>query len=125
MDQEEVREVAKGQVWTGEDAQRVGLVDELGGLGRALALAGEAVGADPATLRLRDFPERRDPWEALFEDTLGDALGGAGLDAMLRTATRLSRALAPIAAVEERLRSDPRSYTLRAPDIRPGETAGF
>ena len=109
----------------GEDAQDKGLVDALGGLRRALSLAGEALEADPATLRLTDFPERRDPWEALLEDTLGDALNGAGLDSLLRLYSRVSRALAPLAAVEEQLRGDPRAYTLRAPEIGPVESPRF
>ncbi len=125
MEMTAVLEVAQGKVWSGEDAQNVGLVDELGGLTRAIALAGEAVGADPADLQLRDFPERRDPWSALVEDTLGDALGGVGLDALVRAAGRISRALEPFAALDERLRSDPRSQNLRAPELGLGENRRF
>ena len=36
---ERVNEVAQGRVWTGRQAKEVGLVDDLGGLDRALALA--------------------------------------------------------------------------------------
>ncbi|MGD0085299.1 MAG: signal peptide peptidase SppA, partial [Acidimicrobiales bacterium] len=36
---ERVLEIAKGRVWTGADARSIGLVDELGGLQRAMALA--------------------------------------------------------------------------------------
>lgn len=125
MDQAAVLEVAKGKVWTGEDAQGVGLVDELGGLNRAIALAAEAIDADPASLQLKELPERRDPWSALVEDTLGDALGDVGLTGFLRAASRLSQALAPLAALDERLRGDPRAQTLRAPDIGLGESRAF
>lgn len=34
-----VHKVAKGRIWTGQDAFQLGLVDELGGLTRAIALA--------------------------------------------------------------------------------------
>lgn len=34
-----VRQIAKGRVWSGEDAQRFGLVDELGGFDQAIRLA--------------------------------------------------------------------------------------
>lgn len=39
MKPEEVHKVAKGRIWTGQDALHLGLVDELGGLTRAIALA--------------------------------------------------------------------------------------
>ena len=41
---EQVHEVAQGRVWTGEDALRLGLVDRLGGLDAALAVAKEKAG---------------------------------------------------------------------------------
>jgi len=40
----EVREIAQGRVWTGEDAKKVGLVDELGGLADAIQAAKDKVG---------------------------------------------------------------------------------
>ena len=44
MTREAVHEVARGRVWTGADALSNGLVDELGGLRRAAALARERAG---------------------------------------------------------------------------------
>lgn len=44
MTREAVHEVAKGRVWTGADAQKHGLIDELGGLRTALAIARERAG---------------------------------------------------------------------------------
>jgi protease-4 len=44
MTKEAVHEVARGRVWTGADARERGLVDELGGLDRAVALARERAG---------------------------------------------------------------------------------
>ncbi len=41
MSPERVEEVAKGRVWTGAEAKDLGLVDELGGLDRAIELARE------------------------------------------------------------------------------------
>lgn len=49
MTRDEVHEVARGRVWTGADARERGLVDELGGLGRALTMARARAGlADDA-----------------------------------------------------------------------------
>ena len=45
---EEVLEIAKGRVWTGEQALAVGLVDELGGMSRAVEVAKEIAGIDAA-----------------------------------------------------------------------------
>lgn len=39
MTKEEVAKVAGGRVWTGEDALKAGLVDQLGGLQDAITLA--------------------------------------------------------------------------------------
>jgi protease-4 len=65
---ERVLEIAKGRIWTGEDALDLGLVDALGGLDVALALAREAAGLDPdAEVRIRRFPPERSTLELLFE----------------------------------------------------------
>jgi protease IV len=52
-----VHEVARGRVWTGADAKERGLVDELGGLGAATALAADRAGLPPSTEReVRTYP---------------------------------------------------------------------
>ncbi len=52
-----VREAAKGRIWTGEDAKRLGLVDELGGYATALTLVRQAIGRPAeAPLRIKAFP---------------------------------------------------------------------
>ncbi|MFA7649448.1 MAG: signal peptide peptidase SppA [Flavobacteriaceae bacterium] len=54
MTKEQVNEVAQGRVWTGTDAKRLGLVDEIGGLEDAIKYASELVGTDD--YKLRSFP---------------------------------------------------------------------
>ena len=52
-----VREAARGRIWTGEDAARLGLVDELGGYATALRLARQAIGRPAeAPLRIKPLP---------------------------------------------------------------------
>jgi len=52
MSRKAVHEVARGRVWTGLDARERGLVDELGGLRRAVEIAREKAGLpDDAPLR--------------------------------------------------------------------------
>jgi protease-4 len=48
LSREQVHEIARGRVWSGADALARGLVDELGGLRRAVDLARARAGLDPA-----------------------------------------------------------------------------
>jgi protease-4 len=58
LPQERVLEIAKGRVWTGEDAYELGLVDELGGFPTALRLIRESLGLpENAPLDIEIFPE--------------------------------------------------------------------
>jgi len=66
---DEVHSVAQGRVWSGRDAKELGLVDELGGLRRALDIAKEKAGfpAD-AKVELRIFPEKKPLLEFLLSN---------------------------------------------------------
>ncbi|WP_242901290.1 signal peptide peptidase SppA [Actinomadura terrae] len=55
LSRERVHELARGRVWTGADARDHGLVDELGGLDRALELARKRSGL-PADAPVRSYP---------------------------------------------------------------------
>jgi protease-4 len=55
---ERVHELARGRVWTGADAKDNGLVDELGGLDRAAAIARSRAGL-PMSAPLRGYPRSR------------------------------------------------------------------
>jgi protease-4 len=70
---EQIHAVAQGRVWTGRQAREQGLVDELGGLDRAVAIAKERAGI-PADeqVQLVTFPPRRTLFEAI-SDQLGSA----------------------------------------------------
>ena len=46
MTMEEVDAIARGRVWSGEDAQEIGLVDYLGGLDEAILSAAELAGIE-------------------------------------------------------------------------------
>lgn len=57
MESETVLSLAKGRIWTGEDAKKNGLVDELGGFNVALRLARKEAGLRPdAPITLTVFP---------------------------------------------------------------------
>jgi protease-4 len=66
MPAEKVDAVAQGRVWTGRQAQGLGLVDELGGLDRALRIAKERARMDPEQeVDLLVYPQPRSAFEIL------------------------------------------------------------
>ncbi|HUL28059.1 MAG TPA: S49 family peptidase, partial [Streptosporangiaceae bacterium] len=58
LSMDQVHDVARGRVWTGADAAANGLVDQLGGLADAVALARGKAGL-PDAAPLRAFPRAR------------------------------------------------------------------
>jgi protease-4 len=75
MTQPQVHELARGRVWTGADAAERGLVDELGGLDRAAAIARTRAGL-PATAQLRVYPRSR-PLDRLRPQGSSEGRGAA------------------------------------------------
>lgn len=67
---ERVREIAKGRVWTGEQAKAIGLVDEIGGFYDAVDKAKALSGLSGQDVRLKSLPGHRSPFEA-FSQALG------------------------------------------------------
>jgi protease-4 len=66
----EADSIAQGRVWSGMDAKRLGLVDELGGLDDAIDAAAQMVGLE--SFGIRKLPKYKSDFEKLMED-----LGGA------------------------------------------------
>lgn len=62
---EAIAKVAEGRVWTGEMAKELGLVDELGGIDKALKIAEAKAGVDNYTLVA--YPKQMGMWESLLE----------------------------------------------------------
>jgi protease-4 len=89
-----VLEVAEGRVWTGADARARGLVDELGGIDRAVELAREAAGlpAD-ATPALDFYPKPATFWDWLAEQRSDRRQGAALAEHLFRAAALLPRPL--------------------------------
>jgi protease-4 len=75
LTKEEVNRVGKGRVWTGRQARLNGLVDELGGLNRAIELAKELAGISAyQDVKLEVWPRKTSVWGSLFgrQETLLD-----------------------------------------------------
>ena len=64
IEKEELDKIAQGRVWTGAKAKELGLVDELGGLDRALEIAIEKAGIDAYTVMA--YPAKASFWETLM-----------------------------------------------------------
>jgi protease IV len=72
MPKEKLLQIAKGRIWSGEDAKAIGLVDELGGYATALRLVRQAAKLAPdAPVDLKVFPERKTLLQALIERESG------------------------------------------------------
>jgi protease IV len=97
---EQLREVARGRIWSGADARERGLVDELGGFAVALRLAREAAKL-PDAVRVELFPRKKGTAEMVAE-LLGKDTGDNSDDVdarVLPLPTRLgaqARALRPL-----------------------------
>ena len=65
---DEVQQIAQGKVWSGKEAVKIGLVDDIGGLEKAIAYAAEKaqLGTD---WKVIEYPENRG-WEAQLTDRL-------------------------------------------------------
>jgi protease-4 len=67
MDYEKLEKMARGRVYTGAQALKLGLVDDLGTLDDAIAFAKKSAGIDPDTkLERLDLPKPVSAFEALF-----------------------------------------------------------
>ena len=102
-----VQEIAKGRIWSGEDALKIGLVDELGGWSVATRLAREAagIGADE-DIELRTYPKDK----SLFEQVLGGGRDNSDAPISIHAQVELMEQLRPFAA------------ELRALGLGPGNT---
>lgn len=71
LNKEQVDSIAQGRVWAAIDAKKIGLVDEFGGLDKAIAIA--KTKAKITDCRIINFPEMKDPIETLISDMSGQA----------------------------------------------------
>lgn len=94
IDPADVRQIAKGRIWSGADAVERGLIDELGGLDRSYTLAAESAGIDPEKFRVQVFPKPKSAVSLLLKR-------GDNETAL----TEIMQALAPVAKVTAKLQA--------------------
>jgi protease-4 len=110
MTPEQLDRIAQGRVWTGSQAKEIGLVDELGGLDRAIAIAKQRAGiAADSEVQIVVYPPRRSVYEMLAQalqlEGRGDLVAAAALLpaderralALLTAPMRLFRRAEPLA----------------------------
>ncbi len=61
----QVDSIARGRVWTGTEAKKIGLVDELGGLKEAIKYASEKAGMEQDA-KVKTLPKMEDPFTELL-----------------------------------------------------------
>ena len=66
LDKSKVLEIAQGRVWSGAEAKRLGLVDEMGGLQDALAYAAKKADLG-RNYRVTEYPRKRQLAELINE----------------------------------------------------------
>lgn len=67
---EQVDEIGQGRVWSGINALDINLIDEFGGLQRAIEVAAEKAGLE--NYRISELPKQKDPFESLLKQLSGD-----------------------------------------------------
>jgi len=70
MDIKRVNEIAEGRVWDGKNALALGLVDEFGGLEKAVRKAAELAGIEDYSIK--EYPVAEDPYKKLLASLTGD-----------------------------------------------------
>jgi protease IV len=69
LPREKVLQIAKGRIWTGEDAKGLGLVDELGGFPEALKLAKKAAGIpEGEDINFQVYPPKKGLIDAILSE---------------------------------------------------------
>ena len=81
-----VEEIAQGRVWSGQRAVDIGLVDEIGGLGKAIEFAAQKAGLG-SSYRVEEFPRKKSFAEALeemFQPGMEQFSDGGPVEAVVR-----------------------------------------
>jgi len=70
MKQTQVDSIGQGRIWSGTDAKTIGLIDDFGGLTKAIQLAADL--AKTKNYKLLSLPEQKDPFEQIIDELFGN-----------------------------------------------------
>jgi protease-4 len=84
---DQIEPVAQGRVWLGDQAKENGLVDELGGIDRAIELVKQraSIGFNEK-VTLVTYPARRSLWEVLLGSSAPDSLSDSAIEGRIAEA---------------------------------------
>src|SRR6266550_3083754 len=95
LSKEKVLEIAKGRIWSGQDAKNLGLVDELGGYDTALKLAKKAAGVPEGDdVKIVVYPRPKTFLESVIERRGAD---NSDKEAVGQTLARILQVVQPVA----------------------------
>jgi len=95
LPKEKVLEIAKGRIWSGQDAKNLGLVDELGGYDTALKLAKKAAGVpEGEDVKIVVYPRPRTFFESVIERRTPDSSDKEGVG---QTLAKILEVVQPVA----------------------------
>jgi len=72
LEQADVDSIGQGRVWSGTDALRIGLVDELGGIDAAVAYAAQQANIGADDIKIGVYPEQKENKLLELMESLGD-----------------------------------------------------
>ena len=95
LPKEKVLEIAKGRIWSGQDAKNLGLIDELGGYDTALRLAKKAAGIpENEEVKIEVYPKPKSFFETFIQRQGPD---NSDKEAMSQTFARIVEKVQPAA----------------------------
>jgi len=123
LPKEKVLEIAKGRIWSGQDAKNLGLVDELGGYDTALNLARKAANiADGEDVRIIVYPRPKTLFQSLLQRQGPD---NSDKEAVGQTLARILEIVQPMArqldAAGIKSKNEDQEDVLRMPLVEVGK----
>ena len=115
---ENIDKIARGRIWPGDEARKVGLVDDLGGYHTAFAAIRQLAHLpSQMPVRLVEFPPPKNTWEYMVDLLHSDTVP-TRLSALLALETRLTRFTAFLQPLAELFAEPATQSTLRMPEIQ-------
>ena len=123
LSKEKVLQIAKGRIWSGQDAKNLGLVDELGGYDTALNLAKKAAGVgDGEEVKIVVYPRPKTFFQSLLQRQGAD---NSDKEAVGQTLARILQVVQPVARKLEAAginrKDGDQDDILRMPELEAGK----
>lgn len=120
LPKERVLEIAKGRIWSGEDAKGLGLVDELGGFPVALSLAKKAAGIpETEEVKLAVYPPKKETVQLVLDKLMGKEPENSEREVTIEVLARAIEAIRPLARQLRALSLGGERGVLAMPELGP------